>query len=297
MTAKNKGGKKPKYEIPDIAGPELSAQDRSTEKVLDFMVRGGLEEIEQRNSLDSSTSITQIPLIKEDDIAKLPFHQGVDGENRQETRKKKSLDHLFSRSGQLPKVRSDVKASDESDLIPLVVNDILKDEGDFNTNKPTNLILDSTNLEQSTSSVDRKLPPLTDSYGITNETTNISTVDHGLTAQAEFDQAPERDLGESLSTETEMTELFEAFKNRFSQILKEKSLKLCEEIFNNTIAVGTKDYFTTTSELTRKIGVQQRQCYNILSKLESLGFVNRTAIEENGRLLGIRIGLNLNPFK
>ena len=37
---KGRGGKKPKYQIADIGGPDLTPQDLSTERVLNFLIKG-----------------------------------------------------------------------------------------------------------------------------------------------------------------------------------------------------------------------------------------------------------------
>jgi len=47
---KGRSGKKPKYQIPDIGGSDLTAEDLSTERVLNFLIKGEAPSTEQTDS-------------------------------------------------------------------------------------------------------------------------------------------------------------------------------------------------------------------------------------------------------
>lgn len=50
---KGRSGKKPKYQIPDIGGSDLTSEDISTERVLNFLIKGEAPSPEQTDSPDA----------------------------------------------------------------------------------------------------------------------------------------------------------------------------------------------------------------------------------------------------
>jgi hypothetical protein len=69
---KGRSGKKPKYQIPDIGGSDLTAEDISTERVLNFLIKGeapspeqpdspGAEVLEDGGSVSASASPQIVP--------------------------------------------------------------------------------------------------------------------------------------------------------------------------------------------------------------------------------------------
>lgn len=75
---------------------------------------------------------------------------------------------------------------------------------------------------------------------------------------------------------------FEAFVARWKHALRKGQLKMCEALFHKTYALGRTDCETSYSELARLTGLTLRQCFNIMSQLESLKFVERTRLRAGG---------------
>lgn len=53
---KGRSGKKPKYQIPDIGGADLTTEDISTERVLNFLIKGEAPAPEQADSLGATAA-------------------------------------------------------------------------------------------------------------------------------------------------------------------------------------------------------------------------------------------------
>ena len=294
--SKGKSGKKPKYEIPDIGSLGVTAEDRSMERVLDFIVRGSLdsgvqdeaaeginETLPANSSLYSSTVEPQV-------TPKIDAPSPQAGSGDKETRKKKSLDHIFSRTNQIGSASSQVagegfkEASDTVDINDAPVDAAITDQSVIQAVPMTTGSIGPQGEDQLSRPAEMPLEappsPVTEVFRDNSplDVTESSAPDDSSLPAPSHDQS------------------FQAFSTRFGQLLKDSPLKMCEVIFENTLAAGQTEYFTTTLELTTSVGLRQRQCYNLLNKLESLGFINRKPVEDNGRLIGITLSLNLNPF-
>jgi hypothetical protein len=93
---KGRSGKKPKYQIPDIGGADLTAEDISTERVLNFLIKGEASAPEQTDSPDATAT--------DDSGAAAPPASSQPVQNKPaspplpEPAHKKSLAHLFERA-------------------------------------------------------------------------------------------------------------------------------------------------------------------------------------------------------
>jgi MarR-like DNA-binding transcriptional regulator SgrR of sgrS sRNA len=72
---------------------------------------------------------------------------------------------------------------------------------------------------------------------------------------------------------------------------------MCEVLFQKTYALGRTDCETSFSELASLTGLTMRQCFNIMSQLEALKFIERqpTAGGGNRKGQGSRIIFYLFP--
>ncbi len=118
MTAEQKGrsGKKPKYQIADIGGADLTSQDISTERVLNFLIKGELGSAGQPSpALNSETDETvSESLLANTTASSTPDNLPETSLPSSETRGGKSLAHLFERaSSSSAKTSETVPASQE----------------------------------------------------------------------------------------------------------------------------------------------------------------------------------------
>jgi hypothetical protein len=112
---KGRSGKKPKYQIPDIGGADLTAEDISTERVLNFLIKGEASSSEQTNSsgataAEGSDSVlapaSSQPVENKPSSASLPSPEPTP---------KKSLARLFERAKSGGNVAKDLSLQLPSD--------------------------------------------------------------------------------------------------------------------------------------------------------------------------------------
>jgi hypothetical protein len=92
---------------------------------------------------------------------------------------------------------------------------------------------------------------------------------------------------------------FEEFAERWKHGLRKGQLKICEVLYQKTYAIGQTECVTSFSELGRLSGLQMRQCFNIISQLEALRFVerSRSSATSNKKDQGSLIRLHLYPIQ
>jgi hypothetical protein len=133
-----------------------------------------------------------------------------------------------------------------------------------------------------------------DTSGIINEQSQTQS-NRALIAVASSAVAEEK--GPLLDRRVTVDASFEAFVARWKHALRKGQLKMCEVLFHKTYALGRTDCETSYSELARLTGLTMRQCFNIMSQLEALKFVERTRLGGGGRRKdqGSRILFHLFP--
>ncbi|MDT4967713.1 MAG: hypothetical protein QOJ64_2450 [Acidobacteriota bacterium] len=90
--SKGRSGKKPKYQIADIGGPDLTSEDISTERVLNFLIKGEMG--------SSSEPVPIEPVSAPPKQAESSIVPGIaEPTDPSEHTAKKSLSHLFERAG------------------------------------------------------------------------------------------------------------------------------------------------------------------------------------------------------
>lgn len=92
---------------------------------------------------------------------------------------------------------------------------------------------------------------------------------------------------------------FEDFTARWRHGLRKGQFKVCEALYQKTYALGTTECSTSFAELARLSGLKMRQCFNIISQLEALGFIerNRSLATSNKKDQGSTIRFHLLPNK
>jgi hypothetical protein len=90
--SKGRSGKKPKYQIADIGGPDLTSEDISTERVLNFLIKGEMGSSSEPVSIEP---VSAPPKQAESSIVP----RIAEPSDPSEHTAKKSLSHLFERAG------------------------------------------------------------------------------------------------------------------------------------------------------------------------------------------------------
>jgi hypothetical protein len=108
-----------------------------------------------------------------------------------------------------------------------------------------------------------------------------------------------KDAGEILPRDTkpdaETANSFEDFVKTWARILRPGQISVCRILFKMTYAIGQTEFFTSMPKLAAAAGLKERQCYNIITQLELLGFVERPDIYNTPTRKGTVFRLYLTP--
>lgn len=124
--SKGRSGKKPKYQIADIGGADLTSEDISTERVLNFLIKGEIGSVGQ-HSLSEPRNVKAEPRSAVTQRPEAALLSEASKSDPAEPLVKKSLSHLFERAGGTPGTGRDFNVqSNEIDpaAVPFPVEDI-----------------------------------------------------------------------------------------------------------------------------------------------------------------------------
>ena len=83
---------------------------------------------------------------------------------------------------------------------------------------------------------------------------------------------------------------WEKFVSDWKPFLREGiKFKLCEFFYRNTVAVGRREFTTSTAQLSRVSGAHRRHIFLVLRQLEDLRFIQKKNLETNRRDEGLLI--------
>jgi len=88
---------------------------------------------------------------------------------------------------------------------------------------------------------------------------------------------------------------FAEFSKRWSPILRSGQMGVCRALFEMTYEAGLAECFTSMPRLAEAAGLKERQCYNVVSQLELLGFIERPEIFNTPTQKGTVFRLNVEP--
>lgn len=100
---------------------------------------------------------------------------------------------------------------------------------------------------------------------------------------------------DSVASPNNVTQPFEDFSKRWSSILGPGQMRVCRVLFEMTHSIGLTEYFTSMPKLAAAAGLKERQCYNVVSQLEQLGFIARPEIYNTFTKKGTVFRLYLSP--
>jgi hypothetical protein len=88
---------------------------------------------------------------------------------------------------------------------------------------------------------------------------------------------------------------FGDFSKRWAPILRSGQMSVCRVLFEMTHSIGQTECFTSMPKLAAAAGIKERQCYNVVSQLEQLGFIDRPEIYNTPIKKGTVFRLYLSP--
>ncbi|HEY0323465.1 MAG TPA: hypothetical protein VGC66_21080 [Pyrinomonadaceae bacterium] len=289
---KGRGGKKPKYQIADIGGADLTSEDISTERVLNFLIKG--ERVDEQvgapgsegDESSSSTTAARSALLTEESGAPEP--------PLQERPVKKSLNHLFERAGSgTSGPAKDLKLNlleSESETAPSPALPIEQQVVTSEALREAERVGDSSRTEAAAPSEAQKIeshgeiPPESLSQPMTGSvaasTPPVASVIEPLEAKA-VEQSPE------------LAHYVELWKNFYR--LKAGEIEALSTMFRMSHDEGRSECYVKMRKLAEMSNLDYRYCQKVVRSLERLGWITKLQDYDATTQLGVLYRVNLKP--
>lgn len=282
---KGRGGKKPKYQIADIGGDDLTSEDISTERVLNFLIKGEAASPEQTDSIPipenekpSEGEPTTPPLSAQTNQDK-PLSDSLPSSA---TPPKKSLAHLYERASGGGTIAKELPLKLPAEQEKEIQNsqEILKPEEVWREHAPP-----ETNPLTS-------VPPISDSSNLSSP----SGIDHApvvLTPELEIEKDQQDTLVPVVDIDPELTRLIELWKNFYR--LKSGEVEALTVMYRLTHGNGRSECFIKMHNLAEMSNLTYRYCQKVVRSLEQLGWIIKLKDYDPTDQLGVLYRVNLNP--
>ena len=270
---KGRGGKKPKYQIADIGGSDLTPQDLSTERVLNFLIKG--EGPADQGAGDAADGLEQAGPSPEQTAAggadepanaSLPS-SGPPG--------KKSLDHLFRRAsagGTAAKdLKLDLRGQEEAAAPPAVQDEVEP--------SPASRPPEAAAAEDEHTPAAPQAPPPGE-------------------PEARPQAAEPLRLTPEVSTATpaesaELTQLISLWKSFYR--LKDGEIEALSAMYRMSHGLGTDECYVKMHKLAEMSNLTYRYCQKVVRSLEQLGWITKLKDYDPSTQLGVLYRVNLKP--
>lgn len=269
---KGRGGKKPKYQIADIGGPDLTAQDLSTERVLNFLIKG-------EAPADQGAGAAGDAL----DGAAPPREQAAAGRDEEfadaslpppAAQSKKSLDHLFRRAS----AGGGAAAKD-------LKLDLRGQEKPAPPTVETETELSHTSGPAETAAEVELTPPAPQ----TAPSTVLETSPQPAEAQK---LAP--DVSAAMPAErAELKQLIAHWKSFYR--LKDGEIEALSAMYRMSHGRGTDECYVKMHKLAEMSNLTYRYCQKVVRSLEQLGWITKLRDYDPTTQLGVLYRVNLKP--
>jgi hypothetical protein len=277
---KGRSGKKPKYQIADIGGTDLTSEDISTERVLNFLIKGEMGAVGEGGPSPSAEIGSALsPPAKVGPESALLSERNEYAE-ASEPPAKKSLSHLFERAGGSPaSVRDEVIISSENEPVPvpsstdaardqLVVRETVSDSGSA----------DNRSLDVSSAQLPGATPiPFVPSASATISESDSSAPDLGSPAAMPSASADQVDRWKSL------------YRLNSGEIAALKILCLLSE------EDGSSECYIKMRKLAEMSSLDYRYCQKVVRSLERLGWITKLQDYDPSTQMGVLYRVNSRP--
>jgi hypothetical protein len=258
---KGRSGKKPKYQIPDIGGADLTAEDISTERVLNFLIKGEAPSPEQADS--SGSAVIEDRSSVSAPASSQPVENNVPGASlpSSEPTPKKSLARLFERAKSGGSVAKD---------LPLQL------PADEQVETPSSLTASSATTPSAEDAKPVAPPP-----SIAVES-----------AAVEFEQAAP--VSEKTApTSPELAQYIELWKNFYR--LKSGEVDALSVMYRLSHEQGRDHCYVKMHNLAEMSNLTYRYCQKVVRSLEQLGWITKLRDYDPTDQLGVLYRINLKP--
>ncbi len=268
-----RGGKKPKYQIADIGGTDLTPQDLSTERVLNFLIKG--ESPSEQGAGAAAEGLEQAAPLREQTAAGEADDPADASLPSSGPQSKKSLDHLFRRAsagGTAAKgLKLDLRGQEEPAAPPAV-------QAEAETG-PAARPADVAAAEDEQTPAAAPAPPPS------KPEARPQTVE------------PQRLTPEvSTATPTEsaqLTQLISLWKSFYR--LKDGEIEALSAMYRMSHGQGIDECYVKMHKLAEMSNLTYRYCQKVVRSLEQLGWITKLEDYDPSTQLGVLYRVNLKP--
>lgn len=285
---KGRGGKKPKYQIADIGGSDLTSQDVSTERVLNFLIRG-----EHTPSDAGGADASPLP-DKSPETAAVEQPEIGSGAPKPEPepRPRKGLDYLFERA-------NSAKAGEQ--LKGLKLRPDVADFPSPPSPPPVEPELHLTERVKGEEPPAKEVAPTTlphDSSGVMAKDSPDIPIPRPERGRARKSKIIEEEQSGTLSVEVDvqMAELarqMELWRGFYR--LKDGEVEALKAFYTMSHAAGSPECYVKMQKLAEMSNLTYRYCQKVVRSLESLGWITRLKEYDPIDQLGVLYRVNLKP--
>lgn len=270
---KGRGGKKPKYQIADIGGPDLTAQDLSTERVLNFLIKG--EAPADQGAGSAGEGSDQEGLLREQAAAGRGDESADASLPPPAAQSKKSLDHLFRRAsaggGAAAKdLKLDLRGQEKPAPPAVETETELR-----HTSRPAEAAAEQVELT----------PPASD--------TAPSTVPETSPQHAEAQKLAPEVSATAPAESAELTQLIALWKSFYR--LKDGEIEALSAMYRMSHGRGTDECYVKMHKLAEISNLTYRYCQKVVRSLEQLGWITKLRDYDPTTQLGVLYRVNLKP--
>lgn len=300
---RGRGGKKQRYAIADIGGADLTSQDVSTEKVLNFLIRGGLSDAEghdESSKVDDDDHGQHVPLVNEpslhaEDVRDATRAAGTPPQRR-------SLDHLFSRANKGAPVKETAPAGEVvvEAVVEAVVAELARPAPPPEEDSQSPKLLTDSHLQVGQSS------PL--AHPPAAETPHTGPSDSPVSPERLGDSSPPQDTVSLISAasprgksapatvndyEAELSYQIERWKGFYR--LKDGEVSALSTLFRLSHALGSSECYVKMHDLAETSNLTYRYCQKVVRGLEQLGWIVKLKDYDSSTRMGVLYRVNLKP--
>lgn len=287
---KGRGGKKPKYQIADIGGSDLTPQDISTERVLNFLIKGetpaeqGADAASDGPGQAGSPREQQAAAERVEELAEpsLPS-AGPQG--------KKSLDHLFQRASAGGAATKDLKLDLRGQERP----EDATQTREIQTAEQRRPVPPAVRADEEPGPATRSLQPAAPEDILATATPQASTAGE---PETRLQTAEPQNLTAEVSTlataeSAEITQLISLWKNFYR--LKDGEIEALSAMYRMSHGAGSDECYVKMHNLAEMSNLTYRYCQKVVRSLEQLGWITKLKDYDPTTQLGVLYRVNLKP--
>ena len=286
---KGRGGKKPKYQIADIGGSDLTAQDLSTERVLNFLIKGESPAGQGANdAVDGPGQADPLRVQTAAGLGEEPVDTSLPSPGAQV---KKSLDHLFRRANNAGTAAKDKKLDprDHEQLAQAPQVEEVKSAEPAQPSPPSIKAEGApetlTPPPQPALKVGRPAPanPQASSHDVSAASLQTAAT-QGFTPAAGLTEPDES---------AELTQLVSLWKSFYR--LKDGEIEALSAMYRMSHGLGSDECYVKMRNLAEISNLTYRYCQKVVRSLEQLGWITKLKDYDPSTQSGVLYRVNLKP--